>query len=381
MSIKTRSYFVIIFVLTSLLTAQEKVKIKLEVITPTLDDSSIVYVAGNIEPLGFWRADKIQMKKISKEKWIYEFTANKNEQIEFKFTKGNWQTEALENDLSIPRNNILIPIKDTTFTKTIINWRDKFNFKVEGQVTGKVDYYKNFVIEGLRPRNIFVWLPPNYENEKSKRYPVFYMHDGQNLIDPKTSNTFHDWRVDEVADSLIRNNEIEPFILVGINNTDDRAKEYDNTELGRLYMKLIVEKIKPFVDKNYRTLTDAKNTAVGGSSMGGLISMICAWEYPSVFSKAACFSPAFRINSIDYVRVVKNYNGPKKDLLFYIDNGGKGLETLLQPGIDSMIDALNQKGYEENKDYFVFIDEQAEHNETAWSKRIWRPLKLFFGKK
>ncbi|MCX7874905.1 MAG: alpha/beta hydrolase-fold protein [Melioribacteraceae bacterium] len=375
--------FILIFVsiFSTLLFGQEKVKIKFEITTPKLDDSTKIFVAGNIEPLGFWRPDKIQMKKISSDKWVYEFIANKNEQIEFKFTKGSWQTEALGNDLTIPRNNILIPTKDTIFTKTILNWRDKFDFKVDGQVTGKVDYYKNFVIDGLRSRNFFVWLPPNYENEKSKRYPVFYMHDGQNLIDPRTSNTFIDWRVDEVADSLIRTNEIEPFILVGINNTDDRANEYNNTELGKLYMKLIVEKIKPFVDKNYRTLTDAKNTAVGGSSMGGLISMICAWEYPNVFYKAACFSPAFKINSIDYVRVVKNYNEPKKDLLIYIDNGGKGLEAFLQPGVDSMIEALNQKGYEENKDYFVFIDEQAEHNEAAWAKRIWRPLKFFFGKK
>lgn len=369
----------IFFFLISILIAQEKVKIIIEVYAPSIDDSSKIFIAGNIEPLGFWKADKVQMKKISKEKWQIEFLANKNEQIEYKFTKGSWQTEALGNDLTIPRNNILIASKDTTVTKTIINWRDNFNFKVEGKVTGKVDYYKNFEINGLKPRNIFVWLPPEYEKDTKKRYPVFYMHDGQNLIDPRTSNTFHDWRVDEVADSLIRLNEIEPFILVGINNTDDRAIEYDNTELGKLYLKLLVEKIKPFVDQNYRTLKDKYNTAVGGSSMGGLISLICAWEYPEIFSKVACFSPAFRINSIDYVRVVKNYNGQKKELIIYIDNGGKGLETLLQPGIDSMIDALTKKGFEENKDLFVYIDEQAEHNEEAWAKRIWRPLKIFFG--
>lgn len=373
--------FILFVIVNSIFFAQEKVKVTLELIAPTLDDTTKVFVAGNIEPLGLWRADKIQMKKISKEKWIYEFEIEKGTQVEYKFTKGSWQTEALGNDLSIPRNNILIAERDTTVSKTILNWRDKFNFKVQGQITGKVEYHKNFVIDGLRPRNIFVWLPPNYDKDKEKRYPVFYMHDGQNLIDPRTSNTFIDWQVDEVADSLIRNGEIEPFILVGINNTDDRAVEYNNTPLGKLYMKLIVEKIKPFIDKTYRTKQDAKNTGVGGSSMGGLISMMCAWEYPDVFSKAACFSPAFRINDIDYVRVVKNYSGEKKNLLLYIDNGGKGLESLLQPGVDSMINALEQKGFEENKDLFVFIDEQAEHNEAAWSKRIWRPLKLFFGKK
>lgn len=371
---------IISIICTSTFIAQEKVKISLEVITPNIDDSTKIYVAGNVEQLGFWRADKVPMKKISNEKWIYEFDIEKGTQIEYKFTKGSWQTEALGDDLSIPRNNILIPLNDTVVFKTITNWRDNFNFKVKGQITGKVEYHKNFMIDSLRPRNIFVWLPPDYDKEKEKRYPVFYMHDGQNLIDPKTSNTFIDWQVDETADSLIRIGEINPFILVGINNTDDRAVEYNNTQLGKLYMKLIVEKIKPFIDQNYRTLSNAKNTAIGGSSMGGLISMICAWEYPNVFSKAACFSPAFKINDIDYVRVVKNYSGEKKNLLIYIDNGGKGLESLLQPGVDSMIDALEQKGFKMNNDLFLFVDEQAEHNEAAWAKRIWRPLKLFFGR-
>jgi len=204
------------------------------------------------------------------------------------------------------------------------------------------------------------------------------MHDGQNLIDPRTSNTFVDWQVDETADSLIIKGEIEPVIIVGINNTAARAQEYNKTPLGELYMKLIVEKIKPFVDKNYRTLPDRLNTTVGGSSMGGLISFILVWDYPDVFSKAACFSPAFKFRDFNYVTEVEKYNGKKKNLMFYIDNGGVGLESVLQPGIDEMIDVLKKKGYAEGKDFFVFIDKDAEHNEAAWAKRMWRPLKLFF---
>ncbi len=373
---------IIVFLIAAVVSvfAQEKMNVTLQVYAPTLSDSEKIFVAGNTMEIGNWDPSSVQLEKTGKNLWGKTFQFLKGFTLEYKFTKGAWQSEALKDDASVPLNSVLKVENDTTISVVINNWRDRFNFKVAGQITGKVEYNKNFVIDGLKPRNIFVWLPPNYEKEMNKRYPVFYMHDGQNLIDPRTSNTFIDWQVDETADSLIQSGKVEPFIIVGINNTDDRGEEYNHTPLGKLYAKLIVEKIKPFVDKNYRTLTDAKNTAVGGSSMGGLISMICAWEYPNIFSKAACFSPAFLFRGFDYTKVVKDDTSQKKDLLLYIDNGGVGLETVLQPGVDEMIKTLKEKGYEEEKDFFVFIDSKAEHNEATWAKRIWRPIILFFGK-
>ncbi|KAF0158755.1 MAG: putative hydrolase [Ignavibacteria bacterium] len=361
--------------------AQEKVNVTLNVVSPTLDDTSKIYVAGNVRALGSWQPNKIQLNKATKDIWGVTVSVDKGTRLEYKFTKGSWANEALGSDSSIPQNTTFVANNDTTVLATIFNWRDNFNFKVNGQITGKVFYHKGFMFDGLKPRDIFVWLPPNYDEQKEKRFPVFYMHDGQNLVDPRTSNTFIDWQADEVADSLIRAGEVEQFIIVGMNNTDDRGTEYNNTHLGKLYERLVVEKIKPFIDANYRTLTDAKNTAVGGSSMGGLISMLFAWDYPNVFSKAACFSPAFKFTNYNYVNVVAEDKSPKKDLLLYIDNGGVGLETILQPGVDEMVNVLKEKGYVENKDFQIFIDKQAEHNEAAWAKRIWRPIKFFFGKK
>lgn len=365
---------------SAILYSQDKVKVTLNVITPTLDDTSKIYVSGNNKALGGWQPNKVLLTKTTKDIWSTTVEVDKGARLEFKFTKGSWATEALGSDSSIPQNTVIVASKDTTVLATIFNWRDNFNFKVKGQITGKVFYHKNFVIEGLKPRDIFVWLPPQYDEQKERRFPVFYMHDGQNLIDPRTSNTFIDWQVDEVADSLIRTGEVEPFIIVGMNNTDDRGTEYSNTPLGKLYEKLVVEKIKPFIDANYRTLTDAKNTAVGGSSMGGLISMMFAWDYPNVFSKAACFSPAFKFTNFNYVKVVEADKSNKNDLLIYIDNGGVGLETVLQPGVDEMINVLKEKGYVMNKELLVFIDPKAEHNEAAWAKRVWMPIKFFFGK-
>lgn len=369
-----------LFVVVSLLDAQEKVKIKLEVISPTLDDTSKIYIAGNVEELGGWNPDKIMLEYNGTKIWSRKFEIIKGTRLEYKFTKGSWATEALGSDSSVPPNSVLAVNRDTTVSVTIFNWRDKFNFKVKGQITGIVKYHKNFVLPGLKPRDIFVWLPPDYKTNLSKHYPVFYMHDGQNLVDPRTSNTFIDWQVDEVADSLIRAGKVEPFIIVGVNNTDDRGTEYSNTSLGKLYIKLIAEKIKPFIDRTYRTLPDAKHTAVGGSSMGGLISMICVWEFSDVFSKAACFSPAFMFQDFDYTKVIQQDKSQKKNLVIYIDNGGRGLETMLQQGVDKMVDILKSKGYREGKDLFIFIDKNAEHNEAAWAKRVWKPIEIFFGK-
>jgi len=279
-----RTIFIVLITVSISAFAQERINITLQVEAPTLSDSESVYVAGNTLGLGNWNPGKVVLEKFNKNLWRKTFQFSKGMTIEYKFTKGSWQKEALHNDATVPSNSILKIVKDTVVSVAINNWRDKFNFKVAGQITGKIEYHKNFGIEGLKPRDIIVWLPPNYERESGKRYPVLYMHDAQNIFDPHTSNTFIDWQVDETADSLIRNGEIEPIIIVGINNTDERSIEYSDTPLGHLYMNLIIEKVKPFVDSKYRTLPDRKNTAVGGSSMGGLISMMCTWEYPDVFS-------------------------------------------------------------------------------------------------
>ena len=370
---------ILLFFTFASLFAQEKVKVTLEVFSPTLNDTSKIYVSGNLEELGNWGPDQVILEKKEKNIRIKTIEVPKGSRLAYKFTKGSWLTEALADDFSLPQNYVLTADRDTAVSVTILNWRDNSNFKVKGQITGKVFYHKNFVLDGLKPRDIFVWLPPGYETNKEKHYPVFYMHDGQNLINPLTSNTFIDWQVDETADSLIRAGEIEPFVLVGINNTADRSAEYGDTPLGRLYMKLIIEKIKPFIDKEYRTLPDSKNTAVGGSSMGGLISMMCAWEHPEVFSKAACFSPAFKYRDINYVKSVVEYSGIKKEITLYIDNGGVDLDAGLMPGVDEMVNALEKKGFVKENDLFVYIDKTATHNEAAWAKRVWRPLIIFFG--
>lgn len=375
-----KKLLLLLAVIPQLILAQ-KVNVTFTVNTPNLKEGSTVFIVGNNETLGNWNPGKIELHKTGKEQWEITLQFPENEIIEYKFTKGSWDTEALTDESTVPQNNVLKVTKDTTITYTITKWRDDgvVNPSFKGQITGTVKYHKQLKGEGILPRDVIVWLPPGYYEDASKRYPVLYMHDGQNIIDPSTSSFGVDWQVDETADSLIKQAEIEPVIIVGIYNTSDRGYDYTPGTKGSAYMEFLVNVVKPLIDSTYRTLQDREHTAVAGSSLGGLISFMIIWEYPQVFSKAGCFSPAFKIDRIDYVTKVKNTPAPEQDIILYIDNGGVGLEERLQPGIDEMIKALEDKGFEEGKDFYFIKDKNARHFESAWAKRFPYMLKVFYG--
>ncbi|KAA3656539.1 MAG: esterase family protein, partial [Calditrichaeota bacterium] len=283
--------------------------------------------------------------------------------------------ERLDDDGSLPMNLNLSVTADTTVVCKINRWRNE-GIKSSGQITGKVDYYSSMTFPGILDRDVIVWLPPGYTTGEQK-YPVLYMHDGQNVFDPATSYLGFDWRADETADSLIRTGKMEPILIVGIYNSEQRTADYSDTATGRAYQKFIIEKLKPFIDKTYRTKDGPQNTAVMGSSMGGLASFLLAWNHPSIFGKAGCLSPAF-IAPFDSAITMVQFATEKKNIQLYLDNGTEGLEAKLQPGCDAMLHALRQKGYADGKDIRWYLDEGAEHNEPAWARRLWRPFLFLF---
>lgn len=362
------------FFLQSIIIPQRKIEIR---VISTLPQNQKVFITGNTPELGTWNPDKISLYKVNDSTWSKVFEFMEGETIEYKFTLGSWEKEALNEKGNKSGNNILNISKDTVLVFNITNWGYS-QANISGQITGNVRYHKIFKGRSVLPRDIIVWLPPSYDTIPDKYYPVLYMHDGQNVIDPFTSSFGIDWQIDEVADSLIRAGSIQEIIIVGIYNSEKRGNEYNNTKLGQAYINFIIEELKPFIDVTYKTLPDRKNTTVCGSSSGGLISLIMAWENPDVFSKSACFSPAFKISSIDYVTPVKKYMGAKQDLKIFIYNGGIGLEEQLQPGIDEMILVLKEKGFVENQDLVFIKDSSAEHNESAWAKYIYKFLEFFF---
>jgi len=234
--------------------------------------------------------------------------------------------------------------------------------------------------EGLKfLRDIVVWLPPSYTKDLSRRYPVLYMHDGQNVFNPATSFAGYDWRADEVADSLIRAQAIEEIIIVGIYNTPDRMKEYSDSPLGRSYAKFVVEHVKPLIDSRYRTKPSRENTAVMGSSMGGLISMLFVLWYPSVFSQAACLSSSVGSGMGEKDLEQQFSDVPlAQSLRIYMDVGE--LEPSLIPGNEALADFLQRNGYVSGKNFEFFFANGALHNEQAWAHRLWRPMTFLFSR-
>jgi enterochelin esterase-like enzyme len=359
----------------------EESKITFMVSTYKLDDSSSVYITGNDKKIGEWDPSLIKLNKIQGNIWKIELSFPKGTKLEYKFTLGGWNMEALNDKGGTPNNSVLNVTNDTIVSVIINHWGRAASrtASFHGQITGEVKYHRNFQGKGLLPRDIIVWLPPSYEKEKQKRYPVLYAHDGQNLFDPSTSSFGVDWQMDETADSLIKQGKIKEIIIVGIYNSSQRMKEYYTGDTGKTYMKFIVNELKPFIDKTYRTLPDRKNTTSMGSSAGGLVSFMLVWEYNKIFSKAACVSPSFFIRGLDYITPVLEYKGKRKDIMTYIDCGGVGLDSLLLDGAEKMLSALKEKGYKKGKDYTWFFDKTGEHNEQNWARRLWRPLEFFYG--
>lgn len=357
---------------------ESKVKITFNVKTKGISKDSVVYIVGSSKELGNWQPDSVALKKSKDETWTRTILFEKGKSVEFKFTLGSWEKEALNPDGTIPQNHVLLVSGDTVLNYTVGSFKSGVKI-IEGAITGEVSYYRKMKGDGINSRDIIVWLPPKYHTDISKRYPVLYMHDGQNIIDPATSSFGVDWGADETADSLIKSGKMQGIIIVGIYNTKDRTAEYSYSDLGHAYMNFIINRLKPFIDSTYRTLPDRENTATMGSSMGGLISLMLVWEHPEVFSKAGCLSPAFKIQELNYVPFIEKYNGPGKDIKIYVDNGGIALEAELRPGIDDAIKALKEKGFREGKNLQTYFDKNAGHNERAWAKRLWRPMLFLFG--
>lgn len=240
---------------------------------------------------------------------------------------------------------------------------------------------------GLRPRDVYVYLPPGYA-DTTDRYPVLYMHDGQNCWDDPAEPFGHGgWNVNGIADKLIDEGVVEPFIVVGVANTPDRLKDYgtgaDITDGdGHAYIRFLTDELRPLIDKTYRTRTDSGDTAVMGSSMGGSISLQAALLEPNVLGKAACISPAFLFaddqghGHEDLIRAVGKVN-----VRLYIDHGTAGPSQDGAQRTQAVVELLREAGWRDGSKFEYYVDQGAEHNERAWRARLDRPLRFLFGRK
>lgn len=249
-----------------------------------------------------------------------------------------------------------------------------------------------FAREALRflrdPREIVVYLPPCYENSGTRRYPALYMHDGQNLFDPETAFGGNEWGLEKLADVMIARGEIEPLLIIGVYNTgEQRIDEYTHVKdrrrrggRAKRYGEMIVEDLKPFIDREYRTLPDAANTALGGSSLGGLVTLYLGlFRYPRVFGKIIVMSPSLWWANRAILRRIANLR-KKVAVKIWLDTGtceGSHPEACLRDGRE-LNRLLTEKGWRSGVDLIYHEEEGAEHNEKAWGARMRTALSFLF---
>ena len=281
--------------------------------------------------------------------------------------------------------------------------------------SGIIKHYEKFESKYVVPRNVDVWLPDGYDSKK--KYAVLYMHDGKGLYDSAIMWNKQEWGVDEVLGRLLKEGEVKNCIVVGAWNSESTRhpeyfpqKPYESLsqverdtitaqlqKMGRTkeifkpisdnYLKFLVEELKPFIDRNFSTKTDAKNTFVAGSSMGGLISMYAICEYPNVFGGAACLSThwpgTFKVEGNPIPEAFFQYMSmklpdPKKHKL-YFDYGDQTLDALYPPLQKKADQVIKAKGYTA-KNWLTKYFPGENHSEKAWNKRLDIPL-LFLLKK
>ncbi|MEE4195766.1 MAG: alpha/beta hydrolase-fold protein [Anaerolineae bacterium] len=269
----------------------------------------------------------------------------------------------------------------------------------------QLDHFKDLSIDGLLPRNVDIWLPPAYEENPNQRYPVLYMHDGQNLFEPEKAYTGITWGVAEAITRLAKEGKIEPAIVVGIWNTENRFGDYlpakpFHTPKGRRvdklfrlnrgyrkaklvadeYLKLIVEIIKPKVDESYRTKPDRSHTHIMGSSMGGLISWYAMCEYPDVFGSAGCVSTHWPVVKHVFREYFEEKLPSSHTHKIYFSHGTEGLDKKypkLQHKADQIV---REMGYTKGENWITKVFEGDTHNEECWQQQIHHPLTFLLGK-
>jgi len=302
--------------------------------------------------------------------------------FEYKICRGDWTSVEVDSAGRDIANRLYVDSLGNTIVLDIKNWRDRMNPRQLVSTASKSVFFTPTSIEIPqlnRRRTVRVYFPPNYSS--SQGFPVIYMFDGQNLFDASTAFA-GEWRVDEVMDSLFERRGLGCIVVAIYHGEDERLNEYtpwpNNDKLGgdgAKFAQFIVRDLKPYIDKYYRTLPDRNNTIIMGSSLGGLMALYTALEYPKVFGKAGVFSPSLWWSEEAFTQIEKFRKRQFQKIYLY--GGEKESESLI-PNIERAEKLLQEVGFSENE-IFKSIAADGRHNEYYWGREFPEALKWMFG--
>lgn len=364
-----QKFFLFLFaVLSGISIAEAQYTVHFEIdAVPASHANEALYLAGSFNDWNPSLAD-FRFSKNADGKFVKQIKLPSAGLFEYKITRGQWtKVECAANGSAIS-NRILKIQSDTTIHLTIAAWADDMPQRPPVSTRTKNVFVLDtaFYMPQLnRKRRIWIYLPEGYALSK-KTYPVLYMHDGQNLFDALTSS-YGEWGVDELMDSVPAKKQ---WIIVGIDHgNNQRLTEYNpfDSKFGKAegdaYADFLAQTLKPYIDQRFRTKKEVANTAIAGSSMGGLISFYTAFKYPAIFSKAGVFSPSFWIAPQLFTAV--QAQSTAGTAFFFVCGKLEGKE--MEDDMRRMYNLLLQKGARKLK---LTVEEDGQHNERFWQKEM-----------
>lgn len=355
---------------------------------PTTPANATLYITGNAPELGSWRPNAVPLVLRADGKYVGRVGLNKGSTVQFKVTRGTWTTqERGASAEDIPNRTYTVPDEGGTVQVTTRTWQD---LEPDAVLTGNIQYERAVPSAILgNTHDVIIHLPVGYAENPGTRYPVLYMQDGQNLMDPANfADKKTEWHVDETAQRLQRCGQMSPVIIVGVYHAGDKriaeytqAPDADHPGGGDAdkYGRFLLEELKPRIDAKYRTLTTSSSTGIAGSSLGGLVSLYLGLRHPEVFSRVGAISPSIWWADND---IVTRYQGltAKLPLQIWEDIGTAEGDTPEEEvaNAQTLRNVLVEKGWEAGADLQYLEVQSADHSEAAWAARFDKVLSYLY---
>ncbi|MFA5647728.1 MAG: alpha/beta hydrolase-fold protein [Bacteroidales bacterium] len=301
--------------------------------------------------------------------------------FEYKICRGDWTSVEVDSAGRDIINRMYVDSIGTMVMLNVHNWRDRMNPKQLVSTASKNVFFTPTSIEIPqldRRRTVRVYFPPNYSSRQG--FPVVYLLDGQNVFDKSTAFA-DEWKVDEVMDSLFQQRGLSCIVIAVYHGEEQRINEYTPWENdkkeggdGEKFAKFIVKDLKPYIDKYYRVIPDRENTTIIGSSMGGLMALYLALEYPKIFGKVAVFSPTLSWSPDIFTKIEKFKKRNFQKIYMY---AGMKEDSTMVRNIRQADQLLKDVGFSENE-LILNLEPYGRNSEIYWGHEYTKAISWFF---
>ena len=354
--------------------------LKIELKTPP-SDKRPVYITGNFCK---WLPDleEFKMTKVAPDQYEFQFPAGLDlpYPLEYKYTRGGWDQVELDR-YGQPHPNRVVYGHGDLLTDYVIRWQKDIAKKQDLAPIVEV-LSETFEIPQLnKKRRVHVLLPHNYYDQPDRHYPVLYMTDAQNLFGE--GSPYGNWKIDQSLTKLAGEDKANVIIVAIDHAGEERIQEfspYDNPRLGKglglMFLRFLTDTLKPHVDNHYRTKRDRLNTGMGGSSVGGLLTIYAALMFPNVFGRLMIFSPSLWISQRIYFDAIHFFE-PFETRIYLYAGGKEGANMI--PNVNKLEETLHNQGFGYSRVKIkTSIDPKGQHNEKRWSKEFPEALKWLY---